>query len=128
MTRNHRLSSPSDFKRVISNGRSVADSALVLYHCSQNTGGSVRFGFSVNRRIGNAVTRNRTKRILREVCRSLAGQIASGTDIVVVAKPPLAQMSHSAVVAALGAAALRAGLIRTPTSPSHIPPTEPDNQ
>jgi ribonuclease P protein component len=40
---------------------------------------------SVGRTVGNAVTRNRVKRVLREIVRKL--DLPSGTDSVIVAKP-----------------------------------------
>jgi ribonuclease P protein component len=48
-----------------------------------------RYAFAISRRVGNAVTRNRIKRRLREILRLSA--LAEGFDIVIVARPAAAE-------------------------------------
>lgn len=45
-----------------------------------------RFGITVTRKVGNAVMRNRIKRVVREGCRQLAPSLPAGLDLVIVAK------------------------------------------
>jgi ribonuclease P protein component len=49
--------------------------------------GYTRIGFSVSRRVGGAVARNRVKRRLREVMRRKLARIAPGYDLVITARP-----------------------------------------
>lgn len=49
--------------------------------------GPSRLGVTVSRKVGNAVQRNRVKRMVREVFRRDPDRLAVGHDIIVIAKP-----------------------------------------
>ena len=49
-----------------------------------------RVGFVVSKAVGNAVVRNRTKRVLRHVMATRIDRMPAGTDLVVRANPPAA--------------------------------------
>lgn len=69
-------------------GRSWTNAWLVLIALPNGKGHS-RFGFSVGRRIGKAVQRNRVKRLLREVIRLKLDRVAPGWDLVFIARSPM---------------------------------------
>jgi ribonuclease P protein component len=89
MKRPHRLSRSRDFDAVYRHGRSIASRFLVLYWFPQEEAGEPRFGFSVPRAVGDATTRNRVKRQLREVWRSRLQTVPQGTDYVLLVRPGL---------------------------------------
>ena len=81
-----RLRSSADFTEVYRQRTSVADGVLIVYG-SKNTLGWPRLGLSVGRRVGNAVTRNRWKRVIREAFRLNAVELSQNLDLVVHPRP-----------------------------------------
>lgn len=110
MDRAHRLRSGATLRSVVREGRSVAHSRLVVYY-SPRAGGTPRVGFIVSRRIGGAVVRNRTKRLLREAFRSLIPRMEASADVVVVARDKVRGASLEDVRDALRRALAEAGLL-----------------
>jgi ribonuclease P protein component len=56
-----------------------------------------RFGVTATKRLGDAVRRNRAKRLIRESMRLLSPAIANGTDIVILAKPEILKLKEPSV-------------------------------
>lgn len=83
MGKEHRLTNTKDFAAVRSRGRSWADGLLVL-GARRNSLDVSRVGFSVGKRNGNAVVRNKLKRRLREAVHRIP--LRDGFDLVLVAR------------------------------------------
>ena len=94
MRKRHRLRKSRDFEAARRDGKSWADRRLVLV--ARHTGAQrTRFGFSVSKRVGNAVVRNRIKRRLKEAARAeLLPQLESGWDFVVIARKYAARADY----------------------------------
>ena len=84
-----RLSRSEDFKRVRRNGKSYAHPLVVLVTQASKTSTHVRVGVAAGKTTGNAVLRNRAKRLLREAMRPMLASLASGWDLVLIARPAL---------------------------------------
>lgn len=69
-----------------------------------------RYGISVSRRIGTAVTRNHVKRLLREILRQTP--LKTGWDIVAIARPPSAEVSYATLKKAVGEQLSQAQLVQ----------------
>ncbi len=110
MERRLRLRDGADFRRVRSHGRSYANRFLRL-GVACGLGSHNRYGVVTGKNLGGAVTRNRTRRLLREVLRGLHTKLRPGHDLVVVAQPALAGESLAAVRCALTKQLQRAGLL-----------------
>ena len=89
MQRSFRLTRSEDFKRVRRDGKSYAHPLVVLI-VQNNDQPRVRVGVAAGKAVGTAVYRNRTKRLLREAMRTLIPDIASGSDLILIARPALA--------------------------------------
>ncbi len=69
MTQTARLRRTRDFDVVYKKGRRKRSTHFVLIAWKNPEGQGLRFGLSVAKRLGNAVTRNRIRRRLREILR-----------------------------------------------------------
>jgi ribonuclease P protein component len=90
MRRRFRLRRPADFEQLRKNGRRW-NHPLALLIVFQTDLPISRFAFSASRRVGNAVARNRAKRLLREAVRSNFNSISTGWDCLFVARSETAQ-------------------------------------
>ena len=75
----------SDFHGIYSKGKNAVSREMVVY-CKANKLGITRVGYTASVKLGGAVVRNRIKRRLREVFRLNSSNIASGYDIIIVAR------------------------------------------
>ena len=81
----------SDFVRTQQKGRPFKAKHLLLL-VNRGEPAEARIGFTVSRKVGKAVVRNRVKRRLREVARRYQHRLASGYDHVVIAFPRSAKV------------------------------------
>jgi ribonuclease P protein component len=92
----HRLRSSTDFAAVFRGARgaggSRSGSRFIVVHVNSTdarAGQPPRVGLVVSKAVGNAVVRNRTKRVLRALMSSRINQLPQGVDVVIRAKTDL---------------------------------------
>ncbi len=84
MSRFNTLNSNTDFRRAYTRGKAYTNPALVTY-VVKNRAGICRIGITTSKKIGNAVERNRARRVIREAFLSLP-ETNGNFDIVFVAR------------------------------------------
>lgn len=99
-----------DFRRLYGRGKSYTNPALVVY-LQRNRAGICRIGITVSKKIGNAVQRNRSKRIIRAAFYHLEPQISGSWDIVFVARSKTKYLKSTDVEKAMLEQLQKAGAI-----------------
>ena len=108
MLKQLRLTKAREFAAVRRGGPSWSDGLLVLRARRNNLEVS-RFGFSVGKRLGNAVARNKLKRRLREVART--SPVQGGWDLVLIARRRASSADFSGISRSVTALLRRAGIL-----------------
>ena len=83
-----------DFRRIYTRGKSYVSPVVVTY-VLKNRSQNVRVGITTGKKTGNAVKRNRSRRIIREAFRTLAPRIKKGTDLIFVARTKTAYIKST---------------------------------
>ncbi len=101
----------SDFSSIYKKGKSVGDRFVVIFSKKNNLPYN-RTAFLASKKVGNAVTRNRARRLMKESYRSINDRLATGYDIIFIARNTITNSKCADVKKSIEAAAKRAGLLK----------------
>lgn len=104
------------FRQVYRKGKSVACRELVLIYAKSRSD-MVHVGFSVGKKLGNSVVRNRVKRRLREAFRPNLPLLLPGFDLIVIARDAARDAPFSSLADSLRYLLRKAGLFQKPKRP-----------
>lgn len=90
----YRIKRNEEFQETFKHGNSFANRQLVIYYRKKENQDHFRIGLSVGKKIGNAVARNRIKRLLRTSFHALEEDIKPCYDIVIIARKPTKTMNY----------------------------------
>ena len=91
-----RLTRRAEFLRLAARGKKIVKQGFVLQAANDGQAHVLRVGYTATKKVGNAVTRNRAKRRLREAVRLLlAGQSLPGVELVLIARRETGEVEFS---------------------------------
>jgi ribonuclease P protein component len=108
LPRGARITRSREVRRGFDLGRSAASGPVVVYAFDRADGRPPRFALVVGSKWGDAVTRNRQRRLLREAFRTARPELPAGFDFVLLPRQKFADASMPDVREALRDAAGRA--------------------
>jgi ribonuclease P protein component len=94
-SKEQRLLNPGDFVKANRGRRKQAPHFTVVY--AENGLGISRLGITASRKTGNAVVRNKVKRLIREFFRLHKGDLPQGHDILIAAKRGAGRLDYREV-------------------------------
>lgn len=100
-----------DFRRLYKWGKSFTHPALVTY-VMRSRAGRCRLGITTSKKIGNAVERNRSKRVIRAAYDAVSGEVSGGWDIVFVARSRTKWMKSTELEKVMAKQLIAAGVIK----------------
>jgi ribonuclease P protein component len=112
--RANRLTRREDFNKVYRHGKSSANHQFVVYILNRHSpaaGDGFRLGISVSKKVGNAVVRNRLRRMIKEIVRLNGEKLVQRKDLVLIVRKPAAEMEYAEMEKSILHVFKRAGLL-----------------
>lgn len=107
-----RLKKRVQFLNVAANGQKIPTSSIVLQLLHRNDCEAGRVGFTVTKKVGNSVVRNRVKRRLRGVMQEIAQKNSfQGIDMVMIGRKSTFEKPYQAIVKDFCWALHKAGVV-----------------
>lgn len=96
MKKKHRLRKNNEFQKVYKKGKNYWNKYVVMY-AMKNGKDYTRVGFSLTRKYGNSVERNRTRRRMKEIYRLNSDRVIGGYDLIFIPKMRTKNSSYNEI-------------------------------
>ncbi|MDO5457483.1 MAG: ribonuclease P protein component [Atopococcus tabaci] len=101
MRKEYRVKSEREFQDVFNSGKSMANKQFVIYTLTKPGQDHFRVGISVSKKMGNAVKRNKIKRLIRSSIQELSSSLKNDVDFIIIARQPTSTMNYQEVLSSL---------------------------
>ncbi|GIP29202.1 ribonuclease P protein component [Paenibacillus sp. J23TS9] len=109
-----RLRNRADFSRVYRHGKSFANHQFVVYWFRKKEVEKFRVGISVSKKVGNAVVRNRMRRLVKEIVRHQEDRLIEHVDLVFIVRKGALDMPYKDLEKSILHVLRKASLLRPP--------------
>lgn len=103
------LKKNKEFNFVYRRGKPAGSRDMTLV-CAKSRYGGVRVGFSVSKKVGNSVVRNRARRRMKEAYRTILPELSGNYSLVFVARESIARAEFKEICAQMRKLMQRAGI------------------
>ena len=100
MNKVNSLRKNEDFKKVYSTGKNYWNRNLILY-ILKNDEDYNRVGYSITKKIGNSVVRNKVRRRMKEIYRLNVDKLETGYDLIIIPKKNVVDISYKELESAM---------------------------
>ena len=111
MLKKNVLRRKSDFSTIYNKGKSVGDRYVVLFYRKNNLPYN-RMAYLASKKVGNAVKRNRARRLMKESVRLSNMELPTGYDFIIIARNTITNAKCAEVKRSLESALRRTGVIK----------------
>ena len=105
------LRKKKDFTAIYNKGRSIGEKYVVLFTRKNNLEYN-RTAFLASKKVGNSVSRNRARRLMKESYRELEPNLDSGYDLIWIARNTICNLKCADVKKSMEAASKKSGILK----------------
>lgn len=111
MEKKYRLRKDMEFKKVYNTGKNYYNRNLILY-IRKNNLEETRVGYTITKKIGNAVIRNNIRRRMKEIYRLRFHSLKQGYDLIFIPKKNVVDISYKELESAMTHIMKIAGILK----------------
>jgi ribonuclease P protein component len=100
-----------DFSAIYNKGKSIGERYVVLFYKKNNLPYN-RTAFLASKKVGNSVSRNRARRLMKESYRELEQNLGSGYDLIWIARNTISNLKCADVEKSMKAASKKSGILK----------------